>query len=167
MNKEFSLIGSVNNNFFLHKNLTNFKGSYYVTSLDRSGNESVPSDTITRDNCPKYILPNVFTPNNDGKNDYFTPFYNDGSISDFDNSNCPRFVRSVKISIVDRAGKEIFSHDSEENSVDGIYINWDGKNKNGKEVPAGTYYYVANVKFDVLDENQSENEIKGCVQILR
>ena len=167
MNKEFSLIGSVNNNFFLHKNLTNFKGSYYVTSLDRSGNESVPSDTITRDNCPKYILPNVFTPNNDGKNDYFTPFYNDGSISDFDYLNCPRFVRSVKISIVNRSGKEIFSHDSEENSVDGIYINWDGKNNNGKEVPADKYYYVANVKFDVLDENQSEKEIKGWVQILR
>ena len=167
LDKEFSLIGSVNNNFFVHKNLTNFKGSYYVTSLDRSGNESVPSDTITRDNCPKYILPNVFTPNNDGKNDYFTPFYNDGSISDFDYLNCPRFVRSVKISIVDRSGKEIFSHDSEENSVDGIYINWDGKNNNGKEVPADTYYYVANVKFDVLDENQSEKEIKGWVQILR
>jgi len=167
LDKEFYLIGSVNNNFFVHKNLTNFKGSYYVTSLDRSGNESVPSDTITRDNCPKYILPNVFTPNNDGKNDYFTPFYNDGSISDFDYLNCPRFVRSVKISIVDRSGKEIFSHDSEENPVDGIYINWDGKNNNGKEVPEGTYYYVANLKFDVLDENQSEKEIKGWVQILR
>ena len=77
--------------------MTNLKGYYYVTSLDRSGNESLPTDTLVRNNCPQYVLPNVFTPNDDGKNDYFSPFFSDGSITDFDYSNCPRFVRKVNI----------------------------------------------------------------------
>ncbi len=163
----FQSIGSTKNNYFVHQNLSNLKGAYYITALDRSGNESLPSDTLVRDNCPKYLLPNVFTPNDDGKNDFFTPFYTDGSISNFNYGNCPRFVKSVKITIVDRTGKEVFSHDSEENIVDGIYINWDGKNKSGKYLPADTYYYNATVTFDILDENDSVKEIKGWVQILR
>lgn len=163
----FKIVGTVNENYFIHKELTNLKGAYYITALDRSGNESLPSDTIRRDNCPKYYLPNVFTPNGDGKNDYFTPFFSDGSITDFNYSNCPRFVRSVQITIVDRTGKEVFNHDSNENIVDGIYINWDGRNKSGINLPSDTYYYLATVTFDILDETQSIKEIKGWVQILR
>ena len=164
---DFNLVGTVNENYFIHDGLTNLKGAYYVTALDRSGNESIPSDTIRRDNCPKYFLPNVFTPNGDGKNDYFTPFYSDGSIPDFNYSNCPRFVKSLQITIVDRTGKEIFTHDSEENVVDGIYINWDGRDKSGVNLPSDTYYYLATVTFDILDETESIKEIKGWVQILR
>ena len=163
----FKIVGTVNENYFIHKELTNLKGAYYITALDRSGNESLPSDTIRRDNCPKYYLPNVFTPNGDGKNDYFTPFFSDGSITDFNYSNCPRFVRSVQITIVDRTGKEVFNHDSNENIVDGIYINWDGRNKSGIKLPSDTYYYLATVTFDILDETESIKEIKGWVQILR
>ena len=163
----FKIVGTVNENYFIHKELTNLKGAYYITALDRSGNESLPSDTIRRDNCPKYYLPNVFTPNGDGKNDYFTPFFSDGSITDFNYSNCPRFVRSVQITIVDRTGKEVFNHDSNENIVDGIYINWDGRNKSGINLPSDTYYYLATVTFDILDETENIKEIKGWVQILR
>ena len=143
------------------------KGYYYITALDRSGNESVPSDTLSRDNCPQYILPNVFTPNGDGINDYFSPFYSDGSISDFDYSKCTRFVRSVKISIVDRTGNEVFNYDSEMDIINGIFINWDGKNKFGAELSEGTYFYNAQVDFDVLEGVESKKEIKGWVQLLR
>ena len=118
----FKNIGSTSNDYFIHKNLSNLKGAYFITALDRSGNESVPTDTIRRDNCPKYLLPNAFSPNDDGKNDFFTPFFTDGSILNFNYGNCPRFVKSVKMSIVDRTGKEVFSHDSEINVLDGIYI---------------------------------------------
>ena len=143
------------------------KGYYFVTALDRSGNESIPTDTLIRNNCPQYVLPNVFTPNNDGKNDYFSPFFSDGSITTFDYSNCPRFVREVNISIVDRTGVEVFNYDSSEDNINGIYINWDGKNKSGADVAEGTYYYNAKIIFDVLDGYDNEKEIKGWVQLLR
>ena len=165
--KNFNKIGYSTNTFFIHKNLSSLKGYYYVTALDRSGNESLPTDTLIRNNCPQYVLPNVFTPNDDGKNDYFSPFFSDGSITDFDYSNCPRFVRKVNISIVDRTGVEVFDYDSSEDNINGIFINWDGKNKYGADVAEGIYYYNAKVVFDVLDGFDNEKEIKGWVQLLR
>ena len=44
-----------------------------ITAIDSAqyNNESIPSDTICFDNCPEFVLPNVFTPNNDGNNDAF------------------------------------------------------------------------------------------------
>ena len=127
----------------------------------------MPTDTLIRNNCPQYVLPNVFTPNDDGKNDYFSPFFSDGSITDFDYSNCPRFVRKVNISIVDRTGVEVFDYDSSEDNINGIFINWDGKNKYSADVAEGIYYYNAKVVFDVLDGFDNEKEIKGWVQLLR
>ncbi len=59
---------------YIHKNLPSFAGCYYVTAVDRSGNESRPSNTVCKDNCPYYELPNVMTPNADGKNDLFEAF---------------------------------------------------------------------------------------------
>ena len=59
------------------------------------------------------------------------------------------------------------SHFNSEDNINGIYINWDGKNKSGADVAEGTYYYNAKVIFDVLDEYDNEKEIKGWVQLLR
>ena len=130
----FEKIASVTDEYFLHLGLTNLKGAYFITALDRSENESVPSDTIYRDNCPFYELPNVFTPNKDGKNDLFTPFYSDGSILNFDYNKCPRFLKSVIFNVFDRSGSKLFSYSSLEDIENGIYINWDGKDLNGNEL---------------------------------
>ena len=151
----------------MHKDLTNLKGSYFITSLDRSGNESIPSDTVHRDNCPYYLLPNVFTPNEDGKNDFFTPFYSNGSIPNFDYNKCPRFVKSVIFNVFDRTGVKLFSYNSLEDVENGIYINWDGKDFDGKDLASGTYYYTADIIYDILDKENDQKQIKGWVQILK
>ncbi len=152
---------------FSHDNLTSLKGCYRVTSVDRSGNESAFSETICNDNCPVYILPNVFTPNNDGKNDVFAPKHNNGlNIQGFDNSECPRFVRSVNFKVYDRSGNEVYRYDSFENP-NGIFINWDGRNNIGEELPAGVYYYAADVAFDRLNPRDEKKTLKGWVQILK
>ena len=163
----FKKITSVTDEYFLHLGLTNLKGAYFITALDRSENESIPSDTIYRDNCPFYELPNVFTPNKDGKNDLFTPFYSDGSILNFDYNKCPRFLKSVIFNVFDRNGSKLFSYSSLEDIENGIYINWDGKDLNGNELPSGTYYYTADIIFDILDKENREKLIKGWVQILK
>ncbi len=141
-------------------NLPNYRGCYYITAVDRSGNESEPSNVVCVDNCPKYILPNAFTPNGDGLNETFMAFDNPFS-------ECPRFVLGVEIFIVNRWGVEVFSYNSLESTENDVFIRWDGRDKNGNELPAGTYYYSGKVQFDVLDPAKKEQSLKGTIQLLK
>ena len=54
--------------------------------------------------------------------------------------------------------------DTEETAIE---FEWDGLNDKGEEVPAGVYYYSADVKFAMLDEERAENKYKGWVQLVR
>ena len=171
---DFDVIGSevIGTNYF-HEGLSSYKGYYFITALDRSGNESQPSDTIAYDNCPHFGLPNVFSPNGDNRNDVFSPFIDNIdnlTISLCDDCFCPRFVESVDFRVFDRNGGVIFNYDSENidgNENNGIWINWDGTSNSGLILPSGTYYYTAEVIFDVIDQSKASQVINGWVQILR
>ncbi len=69
------------------------------------------------------IIPNIFTPNGDGVNDFFT--VQNTSLTD------------ITCQIFDRWGVKMYDMTSEKNQ-----ISWDGKNLAGKDVPAGTYFYM-------------------------
>ena len=141
-------------------NLTTYKGCYYITAVDRSGNESPRSNTVCVDNCPNYVLPNAFTPNNDGLNDTFMAFDNPFS-------QCPRFVASVEIFIVNRWGAEVFRYTSLSAAENDPFIRWDGRDKAGNELPAGTYFYSGTVAFDVVDPTKKQQTLKGTIQLIR
>ena len=141
-------------------NLPTYRGCYYITAVDRSGNESEPSNVVCVENCPAYNLPNAFTPNGDGNNDLFIAFDNPFS-------QCPRFVTGVEIFIVNRWGVEVFRYNSLESNENDVFIRWDGKDKNGNELPSGTYFYSGTVNFDVLDSSLKTRELKGTIQLLR
>jgi gliding motility-associated-like protein len=144
---------------YLHENLSSFAGCYYITALDEDGQESAPSNTVCKDNCPYYELPNVITPNGDEKNDLFKPF------------DCPRFVESVKVDVHNRWGRPVFT------SEGSIYINWDGTlkgveassqpNTSNQQVSAGVYYYLAEVRFSRLRRKDEKVQIKGWLHILK
>jgi len=134
---------------FIHDNITSLAGCYYVTALDRLDNESEPSNIVCQDNCTYYELPNIITPNNDGKNDVFRPF------------PTPRFVESVKFKVHNRWGTLVFEKN------DDILLNWDGTSNSGEDLPAGMYYYSAEVKFITLDPNNSIQKLKGWIKLLR
>ncbi len=114
--------------FFLHKNLNTIAGCYSVTAVDSFNNESpiVQKICLDIDSCSLYTLPNVFTPNNDGYNDYFIPFpYH--------------FVEKIDIKIFNRWGNLVFETQNPD-------INWDGKNNvTHLECSPGVYYYVCDV----------------------
>ncbi|MBD0258020.1 MAG: gliding motility-associated C-terminal domain-containing protein [Cytophagales bacterium] len=140
--------------FYLHGNLTSYAGCYYVTAVDRSGNESGPSNTVCKDNCPYYALPNVITPNGDGKNELLEPF------------PCPRFVESVSFAAYNRWGRKVFE------TSDDILIKWNGRMGKGgetsdEELSTGVYYYQAEVKFYRLRRSDEVFKIKGWVHILK
>ncbi|MBW3470348.1 gliding motility-associated C-terminal domain-containing protein [Arthrospiribacter ruber] len=158
----FNLVGTYSP-FDLQATITNlptFRGCYYITAVDRSGNESDPSNVVCVDNCPNYDLPNAFTPNGDGINETFMAF-------DAPFSKCPRFVTGVEIFIVNRWGVEVFNYNSLTASENDIFIRWDGRDMNGNDLPAGTYFYSATVMFDALDPALQQKKLKGTIQVIR
>ena len=132
---------------FIHQGESNTRaGCYYVVATDVNGNESPTSDTLCIENCLIYSLPNVFTPNNDGINDLFTPF-----------PYC--YVKEVEMKIFNRWGKLVF----ETNDPD---VNWDGMNQfTNTAAPDGVYYYTSLLKQISVD-GIKEVELKGIVHIL-
>ena len=163
----YALLTNTTATVFTHIGISSFKGCYRISSVDRSGNESKLSDPICNENCIRdangnlgYVLPNAFSPNDDGFNDTFRAF------GDNDPDSCPRFVLAVDFQVIDRTGKRLFTYASEENEND-IYINWDGKTDGGKPVASGTYYYSANVLFDTLDPSLARQTLNGWIQILK
>ncbi len=87
------------------------------------------------------FIPNAFTPDNDGVNDYFKVHGQN--------------IKSITGKIINRWGQELFKW----NNVDG---GWDGKYK-GKEVSEGTYFYVISVSF----ENGEIQEKTGSLELTR
>ena len=133
---------------FDHSPLSTVAGCYYVRAVSQRGLESKPSNKVCVDACPSFMLPNVFTPNGDGKNDVFEPL------------RCPRFVSRVQFVVYNRWGARVYE------SV-GASLAWDGRSGDGTDLPTGLYYYQATVSYAVLDRNAPPQIIKGWVQIMR
>lgn len=178
--------GIVRDTFFIddgenHIGLPSLAFCYKISAVDRSGNESELSDPSCNDNCPYYELPNVFSPNSgDECNDRFSAWrmpnsyiksIDENGVIDWgpcgpvDVTKCARFVESVVFSVYNRWGKEVYSYES--GSERSIYIDWDGRDNEGRELAAGIYYYAAEVKFDSVDPAKANQTIKGWVHLLR
>jgi gliding motility-associated-like protein len=100
--------------------------NYFVRS--QSGICKSASDTLTvfiDEHCNEILIPNIITPNNDGKNDFFPVI--DG-------------YYTLDIKIYDRWGR--LTYESTASTV-----SWNGKNMAGNECPDGTYYYILEVHF--------------------
>lgn len=172
-NAEFQLLTETRDTTFIHEGLTSFKGCYKVKAIDRSGNESEFSETFCVDNCPNYMLPNVFTPNGDECNEVFSAYgvnrnideQGSGPCGPVDRTQCARFVRSVNFSVFNRWGGKVYEYQSGGENT--IYINWDGRSSEGVDLPAGVYYYLAEVTFDVVDPSAAKQDFKGWVHLLR
>jgi gliding motility-associated-like protein len=116
-------------------------GIYMVTSFN--GCESEPALVDVEINLCEIIIPNIFTPNNDGLNDYFIVE--------------SAAITNINYKIVDRWGVVVYSGS-------GATIKWNGNlNGNGKEVPSGTYFYIFNVTF----KGATEKIINGYLELLR
>ncbi len=89
------------------------------------------------------LVPNVFTPDNDGKNDFFhinaTPNYC------FD---------QFKLKIYNRWGTLMYE-------TNDFLFQWDGTNKSNSKLPAGVYYYTLDASF-----KQSSFTKRGFIHLI-
>lgn len=132
---------------YIDDSLKSIAGCYAITSVDSSGNESAFSNSVCIDNCPNYELPNVFTPNGDGMNDFFTPLH-------------PyKYVEDINIIIYNRWGTEVFRTADPE-------IMWDGKSSQTQMLCSdGVYYYICFVN-DIRLQGIVPRILKGYVHLL-
>jgi hypothetical protein len=159
-NDSFTVLATVSETGFIHKNLMSLNKCYRVISIDRAGNRSDTSTVVCSANCTNFKLPNVITPDaRDERNDYLTTYPSD----DVHKTDCPRSVELVELEIYSRWGDEVYRTTASGESP----VLWDGRNSHGQEVGSGTYFYHAKVVFDTNDPSQQTQQIKGWVYVIR
>jgi len=162
---------------------TSYARCYKIAAVDRSGNVGELSDAACFDNCPFYELPNVFTPNHDGCNDLFSAYSDrettgeEGNqdpsctLPDESKNKCPRFVQRVVFKVYNRWGDMVYSFvgndDSHVPEKNPIYIDWNGRDKNGVELNTGVYYYMAEVTFNRVDPSEKIKIFKGWIHLVK
>lgn len=84
-------------------------------------------------------IPNVFSPNQDDKNDYFEVLTDGTTV--------------YKFSVFTRAGSRVYFTESPT-------IWWDGNSLNGRPLQTGTYYYV-------IQDSQRQSKYSGLIYLYR
>ncbi len=115
-----------------------FLTSLYINSGSICADSATLMITVPDAAISKNIIPNIFTPNGDGINDYFSS----ASLCGYN-----------KAIVFDRWGVKMFETDDVLNKF------WDGNYINGKPVAEGVYFYI-------FYSNNKES-LKGTVQVSR
>ena len=120
-------------------------GTYTVTMYVVKGTCMDTVERIITVELPsKLEVPNVFTPNGDGNNDVF--FLKVQNVSD------------ISAKVFDRWGNQIYETNSSTGNIE-----WNGTNQAGKDVPAGTYFYI----IKATGKDGTEYDKKGNVSVYR
>lgn len=134
-----------------HNYIYDEPGQYTITisaeqelcDFEESADQEIYYDVSVIDR--EILIPNVFTPNNDGKNDRYRIFY----VGESDELFPPgrdlfSYIDSYSMKIYDRWGVLLFDNASDGNAWDGSY--------NGDVVTEGAYYYIITYRRLCLDD---------------
>ncbi|MGD1958976.1 MAG: gliding motility-associated C-terminal domain-containing protein [Fulvivirga sp.] len=105
-----------------------------LTATSKIGCEARDEVQVFIEQITDVFIPNIITPNEDGKNDFFTIY--------------PQGVNTIEmvneLSVFNRYGRIVFENYSFQPGIP--EFGWDGS-KSGKEMPSDIYYYSAYVQF--------------------
>jgi len=119
-------------------------GLYIITQVIRNsfGCVDSTSKTIEVNTGYRIYVPNSFSPNNDGTNDFFTAYGED--------------IRKFKVTIFNRWGEQLYQSYDKENGWDGTVRTTDRK------VPQGVYLYV----IETTDDLGFTHKLEGLVHVI-
>ena len=107
--------------------------TYTVTAISELGCETQDSIKVTVNPIRSVYIPNAFTPNGDGVNDFFTVF-----------GSKPLIKEVETLMIFDRWGQLVFNRSNFQPNIP--EVGWQGQLKNN-EINSGVYLYFAKVRF--------------------
>jgi len=132
--------------YYIYDGLS-FSGCYAIQAVDSAGNLSALSPDFCIDNCPEFELPNIFSPNKDGANDFFKAIK-------------VRQVKEIDLVVVDRWGNLMYK-------TKDPYFQWNGINsQSGQAASEGTFFYVCTV-YEPRVKGVVKRVLKGTVQVVR
>ncbi|MEM0998384.1 MAG: gliding motility-associated C-terminal domain-containing protein [Bacteroidota bacterium] len=111
------------------------------TGYAQSGNIFGGGNETTAKENGSVFIPNAFTPNGDGVNDYF--YIPEANLTSFN------------FSVFDRWGNEVFK-------TNNANFRWDGRSK-GNGVPSGIYVFV----LDARNTNNDRVKRSGTISVVR
>lgn len=121
------------------------QGSYVVELVatnDLGCTDTLRFSFIVVEELASLVVPNVFTPNGDGVNDTFS-FIEKG-------------ISTISVQILNRWGNEVYSWDKTNSG-------WDGRSKDGTDLPDGVYLYI----IQAQGINDKPYNYQGTVQLIR
>ena len=118
---------------------------YFSLSIYDGCNQEIHDSVLVWNQCPVENI-NVFTPNNDGINDFFVPI----NLDDYPDPS---------VLVYNRWGKLVYANEN-------YQYDWDGTHfKSGNELNDGLYYYIVDPKSNKYD--YATNLINGYVHLIR
>jgi len=129
-------------------------GTYYAKLIVSSGMPNFCEDehqiTIIVLHPSSLVVPNIFTPNGDGKNDIFQVE--------------AEGIQSIEVSIYNRWGKKVYETSVTDFAVDKETKDlWDGTSKSEGKCADGTYFYI----LDAVGYDKKEYNMQGTISLLR
>ena len=118
---------------------------YFSLSIYDGCDQEIHDSVLVWNQCPVENI-NVFTPNNDGINDFFVPI----NLDDYPNPS---------VLVYNRWGKLVYANEN-------YQYDWDGTHfKSGNELNDGLYYYIVDPESNKYD--YTTNLINGYVHLIR
>ena len=118
---------------------------YFSLSIYDGCDQEIHDSVLVWNQCPIENI-NVFTPNNDGINDFFVPV----NLDDYPNPS---------VLVYNRWGKLVYANEN-------YQYDWDGTHfKSGNELNDGLYYYIVDPESNKYD--YTTNLINGYVHLIR
>ncbi|MES2702102.1 MAG: Ig-like domain-containing protein [Bacteroidota bacterium] len=120
-------------------------GVYNVTVSDNNQCEKPLSVDVLEGECGEIDVNTGITPNGDGANDYWTI----GGLENYPDN---------EVMLFDKWGDKVFEQRGYDNR-------WDGRGRNGSQLPDGTYFYV--IKLNAANGAGGNNVLTGSILIKR